>query len=113
MRRLLIDQYCQTFISNNLDFAISPVSIDAEGTNAPPLIEKVLNDKESAVKNPVYEYKMDYFTALPNCLGIPAITMPVNEDKVNKKFPTSFMLQGFFGEDYHLLKIAKLVDSEI
>lgn len=49
---------------------------------------------------------MDYYTALPNCTGAPAITMPVQEDSKNYKFPSSFMIQGYYGEDYHLLKIA-------
>ena len=91
---------------NKIDFIISPVSIGLE----PPKINDIINDSKSAQKNPVFEYKMDYFTALPNCLGVPAVTMPVVEDK-SYKFPSSFMIQGYFGEDYHLLKIAKELDE--
>lgn len=71
-----------------MDFVISPVAIGIE----PPKIDDILNSANSATKNPVYEYKMDYYTALPNSLGIPAITMPVHEDMQKYKFPTSFML---------------------
>ncbi|CDW89865.1 UNKNOWN [Stylonychia lemnae] len=106
VRRLLIQQYCKVMEENQLDIIISPVSIGIE----PPKINDILNDNKGAQKNPVFEYKMDYFTALPNCLGIPAITMPVQECKTYK-FPSSFMIQGYFGEDYHLLKIAKELDS--
>ncbi len=71
----------------------------------PPKISDVLNASEA--KNPVYEYKMDYYTAFPNCTGTPAITLPVKEASSKHEFPTSFKIQGYFGEDYHLLRIAE------
>jgi Asp-tRNA(Asn)/Glu-tRNA(Gln) amidotransferase A subunit family amidase len=71
----------------------------------------VLNANEA--KNPVYEYKMDYYTALPNCTGTPAITMPVKEKNTTHEFPTSFKIQGYFGEDYHLLRIAEQIEEAI
>ena len=70
----MIDQYCEVFESYNIDFIISPVAIGEK----PPLISDVINQTEK--KNPVYEYKMDYYTALPNCTGTPAITMPIKEN---------------------------------
>ena len=69
----------------------------------------MLNQTEK--KNPVYEYKMDYYTAFPNCTGTPAITMPVQENGSKAVFPTSLKLQGYFGEDYHLLRIAESVEQ--
>jgi Asp-tRNA(Asn)/Glu-tRNA(Gln) amidotransferase A subunit family amidase len=57
---------------------------------------------------------MDYYTALPNCTGTPAITMPVKETSPSDnygEFPTSFKLQGYFGEDYHLLRIASSIEE--
>jgi Asp-tRNA(Asn)/Glu-tRNA(Gln) amidotransferase A subunit family amidase len=59
---------------------------------------------------------MDYYTAFPNCLGIPSMTLPIQESwginirtgaRVSrKKFPSSVKLCTYFGEDYHLLRIA-------
>ena len=71
IRRLIIEEYCTMFEQNNIDFILSPVAIG----ELPPKIDDILNQKEK--KNPVYEYKMDYYTAFPNCTGTPAITMPV------------------------------------
>jgi Asp-tRNA(Asn)/Glu-tRNA(Gln) amidotransferase A subunit family amidase len=57
---------------------------------------------------------MDYYTALPNCTGTPAITIPVREASSNCAqyggFATSFKIQGYFGEDYHLLRIASEIE---
>ena len=108
IRRLLIDQYCKVFEEKNLDFIISPVAIG----ELPPKINDIINQKEK--KNPVYEYKMDYYTALPNCTGTPAITIPVTESNSQYgEFPSSFKIQGYFGEDYHLLKIAQEIESAL
>jgi len=102
-----VEEYCRVFEENNLDAILSPVAIGEE----PPLIKDIMEQSEK--KNPVYEYKMDYYTALPNCTGTPAITMPVVEAGVKPRFPTSFKLQGYFGEDYHLLNIAEEVESAL
>jgi Asp-tRNA(Asn)/Glu-tRNA(Gln) amidotransferase A subunit family amidase len=89
-----------------LDLIISPVSIGEK----PPRISDILNQKDK--KNPVFEYKMDYYTAFPNITGSPAITMPIMEtDSKYEPFPSSFKLQGYFGEDYHLLRIALKVEE--
>ena len=59
---------------------------------------------------------MDFFTAHANCLGVPALTMPIYEDAKVKNgqqyqgFPTSIRLQGFFGEDFHLLRIGQRIE---
>ena len=87
---------------------LSPVAIGER----PPKILDIINEKEK--KNPVYEYKMDYYTALPNCTGTPAITIPVNERTPKYgEFSTSFKLQGYFGEDYYLLRIAETVEQSL
>lgn len=72
---------------------ISPTTIGEE----PTLIKDVLEN--SHAKNPIYEFKMDYYTVFPNSLGIPSITLPVQEtwgkdpETGNRtsayKFPTS------------------------
>ena len=85
IRRLIIDEYCKVFEGNKLDLILSPVALGEA-----PKIEDVLNQTEK--KNPVYEYKMDYYTAFPNCTGTPAITMPVQERGSKAEFPTSFKL---------------------
>ena len=65
----------------------------------------------------MFEFKMDYYTAFPNSLGIPSIVIPVQETwgkdpatgarASGYKFPSSVKLHSYFGEDYHLLRIAK------
>ncbi len=65
---------------------MSPTSIGIE----PPKISDLLNEEKA--KNPVYEYKMDYYTALPNCTGTPAVTIPIQEDRQKYKFPSSFKI---------------------
>mgnify|MGYP000857542753 CR=1 FL=1 len=58
---------------------------------------------------------MDYFTALANCLGVPALTMPVFENETAKEkyggFPGSIRLQGYFGEDYDLIRNAHKIEK--
>jgi len=65
---------------------------------------------------------MDYFTAFPNSLGIASLTLPIQEswttDKSGKrssryKFPTSVKVHGYFGEDYHLLRVCKQMEEMI
>lgn len=65
-----------------MDFIISPVAIGEE----PPKIADRLTEK--ARMNPVYEYKMDYYTALPNITGTPAVTIPIKDNEKNQ-FPGS------------------------
>jgi Asp-tRNA(Asn)/Glu-tRNA(Gln) amidotransferase A subunit family amidase len=72
---------------------------------------------DAKARNPVFEFKMDYYTAFPNSLGIPSITLPVQEtwgkDPVSGlftsayKFPSSIKICTYFGEDYHLLRVAR------
>lgn len=60
---------------------------------------------------------MDYFTVFPNSLGIPSITLPLQETwgKDPKtgaissvyKFPGSIKICSYYGEDYHLLRVAE------
>ena len=52
---------------------------------------------------------MDYFTAFPNALGIPSVTLPVHDGK--HKMPTSVKVCSFFGEDYHLLRVARQMEQ--
>ena len=95
---------------------ISPTTIGAE----PPRIEDILKP-QGAARNPVYEFKMDYFTAFPNSLGIPSVTLPIQEtwgkDPTTGmrtsayKFPSSVKVHSYFGEDYHLLRICKQIEN--
>mmetsp|Transcript_5641 Transcript_5641/g.9711 ORF Transcript_5641/g.9711 Transcript_5641/m.9711 type:complete len:125 (+) Transcript_5641:805-1179(+) len=91
-RRMILEQYCSVMGERAIDFIISPNGFD----EVPPRIEDILNGKSSEGKSPVYEYKMDYFTAVANCLGVPALTMPILEDeekmKKYKGFPGSIRL---------------------
>jgi Asp-tRNA(Asn)/Glu-tRNA(Gln) amidotransferase A subunit family amidase len=71
----------------------------------------LLNDVMSGASNPVFEFKMDYFTAFPNALGIPSVTLPVTDHEY--KFPTSVKLCSYMGEDYHLLRVAHAMEAMI
>ena len=74
MRALLIEQWCREMEAKNIDVVISPTTIGEEPTR----ISDVVNS-DKANRNPVYEFKMDYYSAFPNSLGIPSITLPIQE----------------------------------
>lgn len=88
----------------DIDVVLSPTTIGSEPQR---------QDQVASSKNPVYEYKMDYFTAFPNSLGIASVTLPVQEDALKFKFPTSVKVHGYFGEDYHLLRVCKQMETMI
>lgn len=108
-----MQEYTEEMTKNNIDFVMCPNSFES----VPQTIDELLNPEQSGVKTPVSEYKMDYFTVVANCLGVPALTVPIYEShdvKTGQKFngfPTSIRLQGFFGEDYHLLRIGQHVEG--
>ena len=92
--------------------------LDCETNRNSSFTNPILSPKpDSAASNPVSEFKMDYFSAFPNSLGIPSITIPIQETwgkdpktglKTSAyKFPGSVKIHSYFGEDYHLLRIAK------
>ena len=54
---------------------------------------------------------MDYFTALSNCLGVPSMTIPIHESNDYDGFPGSIRIQGYFGEDYHLLRLSQAIEN--
>lgn len=93
-----------------VDFILSPTAFGAK----PQKIDEVLNGMKEEENDPISEYKMDYFTAGANCLGVPALTMPIIEDpealEKHDGFPGSIRLQGYFGEDYHLLRCANKIE---
>lgn len=95
---------------HDIDFVISPTSFNA----VPPKIEDLLNPKMEEASSPISEYKQDFFTAGANSLGIPAVTIPLFESEDAKaeyhQFPSSIRLQGYFGEDFHLLRISQRID---
>jgi len=72
VRHSLIEHWDKEIRENEIDMVISPTTIGEE----PPKIKDILaaDDKE---RNPVFEFKMDYYTAFANSLGIPAVTLPV------------------------------------
>ena len=118
VRRMLIAQWCKEMEDKEIDVVISPTTIGEEPTR----IEDVVNAPKSE-RNPVYEFKMDYFSAFPNSLGIPSITLPIQETWCKDpdtgartsayKFPSSVKIHSYFGEDYHLLRIAKQMEEMI
>jgi len=106
----VIEQYCNALQSNDIDFVISPTGFGER----PPKIDDILNPKQDDDKSPVFEYKQDYFTVISNCLGAPNITVPLFENEEAKtkygNFPGSYRMMGFFGEDYHMLRIAQRME---
>lgn len=72
VRRMFISQWCEQMERNDIDFVISPTTIGEE----PTMVEEVMG-RNTKARNPVYEFKMDYYTAFPNSLGIPSITVPI------------------------------------
>lgn len=119
VRRMFITQWCEQMEKNDIDVVISPTAIEEE----PPIIADFYKPKESKTANPVYEFKMDYFTAFPNSLGIPSMTLPIQEtwgkdpktgERVSAyKFPSSVKICTYYGEDYHLLRIARQMEIMI
>lgn len=118
VRRMFIEQWCNELERNDIDVVISPTTIGEEPTRIDDIVGvKAQDDDEAERKGPVYEFKMDYYTAFPNSLGIPSITLPVQETwgkdpetgsiTSGYKFPSSIKICSYFGEDYHLLRIAK------
>lgn len=78
VRRMFISQWCETLEQNDIDVVISPTTIGEE----PTLIKDIIGGQGSSstdvkTRNPVFEFKMDYFTAFPNSLGVPSITLPI------------------------------------
>ena len=119
VRRLLIEQWNKEMIAKDIDIVISPTTIGEEPTR----IEDVIGSAKQKNRNPVFEFKMDYYSAFPNSLGIPSVTIPIQETwgrdpKTNArtsayKFPCSVKVHSFFGEDYHLLRIAKQIEAMV
>jgi len=60
-------------ISKDIDVVISPTTIGEEPTR----IADVVGGSKQKNRNPVFEFKMDYYSAFPNSLGIPSITIPI------------------------------------
>jgi len=116
---LLIEQWNAEMISKDIDVVISPTTIGEEPTR----IDDVVGGSKQKNRNPVFEYKMDYYSAFPNSLGIPSITIPIQETwgrdpKTGSRtsaytFPCSVKVHSFFGEDYHLLRIAKQMEEMV
>ena len=118
VRRMLIKQFSDEMENKEIDILISPTTIGEEPTRIDDL-----DNADEKTRNPVYEFKMDYFSAFPNSIGIPSITLPIQETwgrdpKTNLrssayKFPTSVKIHSYFGEDYHLLRVAKEMEKMI
>ena len=104
---MFVEQFCNAYEKNDLDIIISPTTIGEE----PPKIKDITEKKEKS--NPVYEYKMDYYTAFPNAAGIPCLTLPFQEDRERYQFPSSVKVHGYFGEDYHLLRLGIQIEKMI
>jgi Asp-tRNA(Asn)/Glu-tRNA(Gln) amidotransferase A subunit family amidase len=58
---------------------------------------------------------MDYFTVIANSIGTCNLTVPLFESEEAKtkylNFPSSVRLMGFYGEDFHLLRIGQRIEK--
>lgn len=109
---MVIEQFMNEMQKHNVDFVISPTGFGEK----PPKISDILGGDNGETKSPVYEYKMDYFTVVSNCLGVPNLTVPLFENeeaKTKYSFPSSIRLMGHFGEDFHLLRIGQRIEKII
>ena len=110
-RRLVVQQYADELKKHDVDFVISPTGFG----ELPPKISDIVAAKGAEKKSPVYEYKMDYFTVVSNCLGTNNLTVPLFEDAEAKEkylnFPSSIRMMGYFGEDFHLLRTGQRVEK--
>lgn len=73
VRRMLIEEWNAEMISKDIDVVISPTTIGEEPTR----ISDVVGGSKQKNRNPVFEFKMDYYSAFPNSIGIPSITIPI------------------------------------
>ena len=115
-RRMVIEQYMEEIQRLNIDFVISPTGFGEKPPKISDVIGSGTNEADNQEsKSPVFEYKMDYFTVVSNCLGTPNLTVPVFENEEAKvkydNFPTSIRCMGYFGEDYHLLRIGQRLEK--
>jgi Asp-tRNA(Asn)/Glu-tRNA(Gln) amidotransferase A subunit family amidase len=96
---------------HNIDFVISPTGFGEK----PPKISDILNPAKDEGKSPVFEYKQDYYTVISNCLGAPNLTVPLFETPEAKdtfeNFPGSFRMMGYFGEDFHMIRMAQRIEK--
>jgi len=108
-RRKVLQQYFDVMSENNLDFVISPTGFG----ELPPKISDITSaeagSKFGETKSPVFEYKMDFFTVIAACLGTVNLNVPLFEAPDAREkylgFPSSVRLMGFFGEDFHMLRL--------
>lgn len=119
---MFINQWCSELERNDIDIVISPTTIGEEPTRIEDIIGGAKSSSDEVkTRDPVFEFKMDYYTAFPNSLGIPSITLPVQETwgkdpttgQITSayKFPSSIKICSYFGEDYHLLRVAKQMQT--
>ena len=95
--------------SKNVDFVLCPNVFSDKPPKIADLNKESANDFDE--NDAVKEFKMDYYTTLTNCLGVPALTIPVSHDDASyENFPSSIRMQGFFGEDYHLLRLGHKIE---
>ena len=90
---MIVQEYQEVMQNQQIDFVLSPNTFGEK----PPKISEITSQEQSNLdRSPVFEFKMDYFTALANCLGVPALTMPLFESEAAKTeyggFPRSVRL---------------------
>ena len=93
---MIVQEYQEVMQNQQIDFILSPNTFGEK----PPKISEITSQEQSNLdRSPVFEFKMDYFTALANCLGyvgVPALTMPLFESEGAKTeyggFPGSIRL---------------------
>jgi len=100
----MVEEYSRVMEWNGISCFVTPVSIGKV-----PKISDLVGESESKI-DPVTEYVNDYYTVYNNLIGGCGITIPYKVNK-NDEFPSSVRLLGYYGEDYHLLRVAKTIDD--
>lgn len=99
-------QKMRRLIKNDFDNAFEKVDIILTPTT--PNVAFGLGEKN---KDPISMYLSDIFTVPMNLAGVPAISLPLANNKAG--LPIGLQLVGQFKQDKKLLKIAKLIEEII
>lgn len=99
-------QKVRRLIKNDFDNAFEKVDIILTPTT--PNVAFGLGEKN---KDPISMYLSDIFTVPMNLAGVPAISLPLANNKAG--LPIGLQLVGQFKQDKKLLKIAKLIEEII
>jgi Asp-tRNA(Asn)/Glu-tRNA(Gln) amidotransferase A subunit family amidase len=104
IRHRMVEEYTRVMEWNGISSFITPVAVGKV-----PKISDLVGEEGNRI-DPVQEYVNDYYTVYTNTVGACGVTIPYKLDP-SQEFPASVRLLGYYGEDYHLLRVAKTIDD--